>query len=152
MKFIKESHLSASPSTVFAFHESPGALQRLTPPGEKLQVVEGGHSLKPGSRVVLRMSLGPFPITWVAEHVDYDPPHLFSDRQISGPFASWYHKHQFLDAPQGGTILRDEVDFSPPLGILGRFLGGWLLRRKLQTMFDFRHDQTRRILESGDSP
>ena len=117
MRFVKESRIAASPEAVFAFHESPGALERLTPPWEKVEVVEGGDSIRPGSRVVLRTWLGPLPLRWVAEHTEYDPPHGFADRQVSGPFASWNHRHRFLDDGTGGTLLRDEVDYEPPLGV-----------------------------------
>lgn len=152
MLFVKESRIDAPPAAVFAFHESPGALERLTPPWEPVRVVEPGGSLRPGTRVVLEIRMGPVPIRWVAEHTEYEPPHLFADRQVSGPFARWYHRHRMLDDGRGGTLLRDEVEFDPPLGALGRLLGGPIIRRKLQKMFDFRHDQTRKHLRDGASP
>jgi ligand-binding SRPBCC domain-containing protein len=151
MRFVKETRIGATPEAVFAFHESPGALERLTPPWERVRVVSGGDSLRPGCRVVLETRLGPIPLRWVAVHTEYEPPHLFADEQESGPFASWYHRHRFLDDGQGGTLLRDEVEYAPPLGALGRLLGGPLLRRKLERMFDYRHEQTRRILEQTTS-
>ncbi len=150
MRFVKESRIAAPPARVFAFHESPGALGRLTPPGERIVVERGGESLQVGSRVVLRMYLGPIPMRWVAEHVEYDPPRVFADRQVSGPFACWNHRHVMLDDGAGGTILRDEIDFDPPLGALGRLLAGGFLRKKLERQFDFRHQATRTIVESGD--
>lgn len=150
MHFVKETPIAAPPETVFRFHESPGALQQLTPPWEPMEVVETSGSLLPGSRVVLAGRLGIIPIRWVAVHTEYEPPHLFADRQESGPFACWYHRHRFLDDGQGGTILRDEVEYRPPLGLLGRLLGGWLIRRKLTRMFDYRHETTRRLIESGE--
>ena len=149
MRFVKESRIAAPPSAVFAFHESPGALERLTPPWEQVEIVEGGTSLRPGSRVVLASRVGPFPLRWVAEHTEYEPGRMFADRQVSGPFASWSHRHLFLDDGAGGTILRDEVDYEPPLGLLGRWLGSGYLERKLQRMFDFRHEATRRLVEPG---
>jgi ligand-binding SRPBCC domain-containing protein len=152
MLFVKESRIAAPPTVVFAFHERPGALQGLTPPWERVEVIDGGTSILPGSRVVLRTWLGPMPLRWVAEHTEYDPPRSFADRQVRGPFASWYHRHRFLDDGQGGTLLRDEVEFTPPLGWLGRRLGGGFLRRKLQRLFDYRHDVTRRLVERETSP
>ena len=117
MLFVKESAIAAPPETVFRFHESPGALENLIPPWEKMKVVESSGSIKPGSRVVLQGTVGGvIPVRWVAVHTEYDPPHLFADRQESGPFAAWYHRHHILDDGQGGTILRDEVDYEPPLG------------------------------------
>jgi ligand-binding SRPBCC domain-containing protein len=152
MQFVKESRIDAPPARVFAFHESPGALGRLTPPWEKVEVESGGTSIKTGSRVVLVTKLGPIPLRWVAEHTEYDPPRSFADRQVSGPFARWHHRHEFLDDGQGGTILRDVVDYEPPLGMLGRVVGGAFLKSKLGKLFDYRHRVTREIVESGDFP
>lgn len=149
MRFIKESRIAASPEAVFAFHESPGALERLTPPWEKVRVVESDGSLKPGSRVVLESRLGPIPLKWVAVHTEYEPPHLFADQQESGPFAHWHHQHHILDDGAGGTILRDEIEYRLPLGALGRLLGSRLVRKKLERMFDYRHEVTVRELASG---
>ena len=149
MRFVKESRIAASLDAVFRFHESPDALKRLIPPWEKMEIVESAHSLKPGSRVVLKgRILGFIPVRWVAVHTEYDPPHFFADRQESGPFAYWYHRHLFLEDGSGGTILRDEIEYRAPLGILGQWFGGWYLRRKLEKMFAYRHDITRKIIES----
>lgn len=150
MIFIKETRIAAPPVAVFRFHEAPGALQRLIPPWEKMEVIEASESIRPGTRTVLRVHVGPFPMRLIAEHVEYDPPHLFADRQASGPFAKWYHRHHFLDDGAGGTILRDEIDFEPPFGILGRWLGGWFIRRMLERTFTYRHDTTRRLVEAAE--
>jgi ligand-binding SRPBCC domain-containing protein len=147
MHFVKESRIAAPPATVFAFHESPGAFLRLSPPWEKVELLEGGDSLKPGARAVIRTKVGPFWVKWVAEHTDYEPGRMFADRQIEGPFARWEHRHLFLDDGKGGTRLVDEVDYEPPLG---RLLSGGMLEDKLRRLFDFRHEETRRIVESGD--
>lgn len=149
LRYVKESRIKATPAVVFAFHESPSALRSLIPPWEKMKVIESAGSLRPGSKVVMRGRAGLLPIRWVAIHTEYDPPHLFADRQESGPFAWWYHRHLFLDDGQGGTILRDEVEYQPPLGLLGRWLGGGLIRRKLDRMFTYRHETTQRLIESG---
>ncbi len=152
MRFVKETRIAAPPDVVFAFHESPGALQRLTPPWERVEVIEGGHSLKPGARVVLSAGLGPFRLRWIAKHTEYESGRMFADRQVEGPFASWYHRHLFLDDGQGGTLLRDIVDYEPPLKRVGRLLAGGLLESKVRKLFDYRHETTRRIVESGDFP
>jgi ligand-binding SRPBCC domain-containing protein len=114
-----------------------------------MKVAESAGSLLPGSRVVLRGRVGIIPVQWIAMHTEYEPPQLFADRQESGPFAYWYHRHHMLDDVTGGTILRDEVEYVVPLGALGLLCGGWLVRRKLAAMFDYRHDKTRQLIESG---
>ena len=150
MNYQREIRIAASPERVFAFHESPGALERLTPPWERVVVESGGDSLRVGSRVVIKMRLGPFVRRWVAEHTAYDPPRLFADRQVSGPFARWEHRHEFVDDGAGGTILRDSVEFEPPCGMLGRiFLRGFVLY-KLDRMFAYRHELTKRLVETNE--
>jgi ligand-binding SRPBCC domain-containing protein len=147
-KYVKETRIAATPETVFRFHESPDALRSLIPPWEKMTVAESDGSLAIGSRVVLRGRMGPIPIAWVAVHTEYAPPHLFADRQESGPFAAWHHRHHMLDDGRGGTILRDEVDYAVPMGKIGQFFGGWFVRRKLEKMFAYRHETTKRLIES----
>lgn len=149
MRFVKESAIAAPPSAVYAFHERPEALLAITPPWEEVEVVGEVPPIRVGNRVTLRTRIGPFPATWVAEYDEVEPGRLFADRQVSGPFAAWHHRHHFLDDGRGGTLLRDEVDYTPPLGALGRLLGGWFIRRKLEKMFDYRHEATRRLVE-GD--
>jgi len=149
-RYVKQSTINASPEVVFRFHESPDALLQLIPPWENMKLVESAGSLRPGSQVVLRGKLAFIPIQWKAEHTEYDPPHLFADRQEAGPFAYWYHRHRFLDDGRGGTILSDEVDYEIPFGVIGRWLGGWIVRRKLAAMFAYRHEKTRSLIESGE--
>jgi len=152
MCFLKESHINATPAQVFAFYESPGAFLKLSPPWEHVELIEGGQSLRPGSRLVLRTRVGPLTVDWVAEHTEYERGRLFADRQVRGPFRQWYHRHWFLEDPAGGTRLRDEVDYEPPLGLLGQWLGSSFLQKKLERLFDYRHEVTKRIVESGDFP
>ena len=149
-RFVKETRIAATPAAVFGFHESPQALTSLIPPWERMRVAESSGSLHPGSRVVLKGRIaGIIPVRWVAVHTAYAPPHLFADRQESGPFAIWEHRHEFLDDGQGGTILRDKVDYTLPLGALGQWVAGGFVKRQIARMFAFRHDTTKRIVESG---
>ncbi|WP_165249987.1 SRPBCC family protein [Paludisphaera soli] len=147
-RFIKESRIPASPEAVFAFFERPDAFERLLPPGEPVEVVETPKSLDVGARAVIRMHVGPFPVEWVAEHIEYIPGRLFVDRQVKGPFAAWVHRHEFLDDGDGGTILRDVVDYRPPLGMLGTLFGGAMIESRLRKMFAYRHDVVRRAFEA----
>jgi len=149
MRYQREVRIGAPPSVVFGFHEHPDALDRLIPPWERMRVAEASGSLQVGSRVVLRGRAWGIPIRWVAVHTEYAPPHLFADRQESGPFARWYHRHLMLDDGQGGTLLRDEVEYDLPLPPVGGWVAGWLVRRKLEKMFAYRHEVTMRAIESG---
>ena len=48
------------------------------------------------------------------------------------------------------ALLRDEIEYAPPFGLLGRWLGERLIRRRLERMFEYRHETTRRLIESGE--
>jgi ligand-binding SRPBCC domain-containing protein len=125
----------------------PGALEKLIPPWEEVQVAQPPSSLAPGTRVVLRTRLGPLWTEWEAEHTRYEKDVLFEDVQRRGPFARWVHTHRFLPAP-GGTLLRDEVEYRLPLGPLGQLAAGWLVEARLQRMFRYRHQVTKAACEA----
>jgi len=150
-RFVKESRIAAPPSVVFAFHEEPDALERLIPPWERVEIVESARSLRPGSRSVLRVGVGPIHLDWIAEITERVQDRLFVDRQVRGPFTSWRHRHCFEEDRSGGTILRDEIEYSGPFGPLVELLSRRLQEARLRRMFDYRHEVTRRACEAGPS-
>src|SRR5258707_862241 len=105
MRFEVETRIAAPPAVVFAFHDSPGALARLIPPWEKVEIVSGGDTIREGTRAVLRIWIGKTPVRWVLEHIECEPVSSFADVQTKGPFARWYHRHIFYDDDRGGTWL-----------------------------------------------
>jgi hypothetical protein len=148
MNFVKESIIKAAPERVFAFHELPDAIIRLTPPWENARVIQPPKNLEVGTRVVIAVKLfGLIEKEWVAEHTKYEPPREFEDVQISGPFKSWRHRHIVLPHAEG-AILRDEIEFEPPLGFLGRLAAPFAVLPKLEKMFQYRHEVTRKWCET----
>lgn len=141
--FVHESVIEAPVREVFAFHERPDALELLQPPWAKARIVKPPSSLQVGTRVILRLKVGPVPVTIEAEHVAYLEDELFEDVMRRGPFAYWHHAHRFLEHPRG-CLLRDEVDYVPPLGILGRLVDPIAIRPQLERLFAYRHEVTRR--------
>jgi ligand-binding SRPBCC domain-containing protein len=146
MQFVKQSIIAAAPEEVFAFHERPDAFELLVPPWENARILEKADISKIGSRAVIETKLlGIVPVRWVAEHTVYDPPRMFEDIQISGPFASWRHRHIVLPHADG-AILRDEIEFEPPMWIFGRLAAPIAIIPKLKGMFDYRHRMTRQAI------
>ena len=145
--FIKESVIHAAPESVFAFHELPDALPRLTPPWESARVVQPAPDLKVGSRAIVETRiLGLFPARWVAEHTAYDPPRMFEDLQVEGPFHRWRHRHIVNPHPDG-AVLRDEIEYEAPLGFVGRLAAPFVIVPRLEKLFDYRHRVTREWCE-----
>jgi ligand-binding SRPBCC domain-containing protein len=149
MKFVKESIIKAAPERVFAFHELPDALERLVPPWESVKVIQKADISEIGARAIIEQKIfGLIPSRWIAEHTRYEPPRLFEDVQISGPFARWRHQHIVLPHVDG-AILRDEIEYEPPMSFLGRLAAPILIAPKLEKMFDYRHEATRKWCEQN---
>ena len=148
MQFAKESVIRASPERVFAFHELPDAFERLIPPWENASIIQRADISKVGSRAIIEQKIfGLFPSRWVAEHTAYDPPRMFEDVQISGPFKSWRHRHIVTQHPNG-AVLRDEIEFEPPLWFLGSLVAPVAILPKIEKMFEYRHKVTKQWCES----
>lgn len=109
---------------VFAWHTRPGAMPRLVPPWQPMTVVAETPSLADG-QAVLGLPAG---LRWIAQHdpAAYHPPHRFVDALSSRGVRSlpprvigwWRHTHDFADAGQGRTLVRDRVDTSVPGAML----------------------------------
>ncbi len=141
-RFVSRAEVDAPVEEVFAWHERPGALERLSPPWQRVTVEQAPRGLEVGTRVVLRTALlGPIAARWVAEHVAYAPPHEFRDVQVSGPFARWDHRHRF-EALGDRTVLSDEVEYRLPLGAVGGAIAGPLVHSRLRRLFAYRHRET----------
>ncbi|MBX9600376.1 MAG: SRPBCC family protein [Bryobacteraceae bacterium] len=150
LRFEHSSLVRAPLPAVFAFHEDPRALERLTPPDPPVEVVRRSGGIRPGGVTVLRIGRKPLRLTWIARHTDFEQDRFVTDVQDRGPFAFWRHRHHFA-AENGATRMTDSIDFSLPLGFLADPLFGWLAKRQLRKMFEYRHAQVKRFLESGHS-
>jgi ligand-binding SRPBCC domain-containing protein len=149
MRFVKETLIHADPKRVFAFHEAENALELLLPPWESANVIQHAKISEVGSRAIVDTRLlSLIKVRWIAEHTRYEPPHIFEDIQVAGPFRSWRHRHIIKDHQEGAT-LRDEIEYEPPLGILGRLMAPLLVQRRLRKLFAYRHQVTRAACEAG---
>lgn len=144
--FTAASSFPCSARELHAWHNRPGALERLLPPWEKSRVVAREGGIDPGGRVVLAMHAGPLPLHWHARHVANTPGVMFQDVQERGPFARWTHTHRFTDT-EDGALLEDHIDYALPGQSL---LPAWatnLVEGTLQRVFRYRHDTLRADIE-----
>ncbi|MBW4673315.1 MAG: cyclase [Desmonostoc geniculatum HA4340-LM1] len=148
LHFKHSSVINAPAEVVWKFHERPDILQLLTPPWQPLQVVRRDGGLDVGAITEFRLFLGPLPLTWLARHTEYEKYRLFTDEQISGPFESWVHRHEFEPEDADKTRLTDAISFSMPGGGTVEFISGWLVQAQLEAMFRYRHYVTKRECES----
>ncbi|MDG2123661.1 MAG: hypothetical protein P8J87_08190, partial [Verrucomicrobiales bacterium] len=83
--FERSTTIHAPASRVRDWHFEAGAFEKLSPPWEKVSVIESPGELTDGARAVIRVGFGPLKQRWVAVHEITDEG--FIDRQEEGPFA-----------------------------------------------------------------
>jgi ligand-binding SRPBCC domain-containing protein len=149
--FCKRSHIPASAREVFAWHENPEALKILIPPWEPVTVLQKTGGIRDGDRVILAIRQGPLTLRWVAEHRDYRENESFTDVQIQGPFKKWVHTHRMIPERPDTCLLEDSIEYELPFSWISGPLFGWLVRAKLERMFDYRHRVTREAFAPKDS-
>ncbi len=146
--FILTTRIERPAAAVFAWHERPGALARLTPPWERVELLASSGGIRDGAQVRIRSKVGLFWSTWDVEHCDYREGRQFRDVLRNGPFAKWEHLHEVQSVGQDACLLTDTITYRLPLGSLGRLVAGAFTRRKLAQMFAWRHATTKADLES----
>jgi uncharacterized protein (TIGR01777 family) len=137
--------MPASADELFAYHARPGAFRRLSPPWQRLEVLEESGDVT-GGRVGFDVWFGPLKRHWLAEMGSAVPGRQFVDRQLEGPFASWEHVHRFVPIDEGQSELIDHIEYSLPAGGLTDAVGEGPAAKTLSRLFRFRHERTRRDL------
>jgi hypothetical protein len=161
-----------SASAVWNFHARPGALHRLLPPWQDVQLESWkrapsqestlatgtytGMASLADAMVTLRLGpkfldtsvVGDLRLAWLARHdpAAFIDQRQFCDVQASGPFHTWRHTHRVDpsgDGIAGGSKLTDHVLYRLPVHPIAWPLAGWKLRSDLGRMFAFRHVRTR---------
>ena len=140
---LEELRLAPPPSEVGTVVVESGAIPET--------VVESGvdHATiaGTGSRITISFRFVPFlPFRgrWVAEILEYEPLSHFVDEQRSGPMRCWRHRHSFRRETRDGmegTVVRDEVEYQLPFGILGRIADSVIVERMMRGTFTARQTQ-----------
>ena len=143
----REQELPGTPAEVFDLFADARNLEAITPPLLRFEVVTPGEvTMRVGTLIAYRLHLHGVPISWLTSIQDWDPPHRFVDQQVSGPFALWHHTHELSPSGPEGTLMRDTVRYAIGYGPLGELAHRVLVRRDLETIFDFRARKVEALL------
>lgn len=133
------SPMPVSAARLFAWHERPGAFERLTPPWIDLNV-RRMDGIRDGD--VAEFDLSPSAllpsIRWRAVHEAYEPGVGFTDVQERGPFARWTHRHSTIPEDDH-SLLVDTLSYELPLARWSHSLLGRFVRAELTRQFAYRH-------------
>ncbi len=145
--------LPISQETAWAFLSNPVNLQRITPAHMGFQILSGAdRDMYPGQ--IIQYKVSPFPgitTTWVTEITHVKEGSYFVDEQRFGPYALWHHKH-FISPVEGGVLMEDIVDYKLPMGILGQWVHGLLVKRQLRTIFEYRTKKLEELFGNPPTP
>lgn len=122
---------------VFDFFSHAKNLGRITPDFLKFRILQMSAEMEAGTQIAYRLTVHHFPVRWLTEITVWEPPHLFLDTQLKGPYKRWVHEHRF-EALNGSTRMTDTVTYQLPFGVLGRLAHRLFVRRDVELIFQYR--------------
>ena len=127
-------------SEIFAFFSDAGNLDSITPPWLHFRTISSPIEMRSGTVIDYRLRIHGFPLHWRSEITSWDPPSLFVDKQVRGPYRLWIHEHRFEER-DGGTLVHDNVHYAVLFDFLIHRL---VIRPDIERIFANRSDMLRR--------
>jgi len=131
--------LPISIDEAWEFLSSPDNLKIITPDYMGFHILSGAdRPMYPGQIIqYLVTPVAGIKTKWVTEITHVVDKKYFVDEQRFGPYALWHHKH-FIKAIPGGVEMEDIIDYKVPMGILGQWAHPFLVKPKLDGIFEYR--------------
>lgn len=142
MKIYNKSSTQRLPISLdeaWEFLSNPKNLKTITPDYMSFNITSGAdRKMYAGQLIqyIVTPVLG-IKAKWVSEITQVVDKQYFIDEQRFGPYAFWHHKH-FIKEVEGGVEMEDVIDYKVPLGILGQLVHPFLVKPKLEEIFEYR--------------
>ncbi|SMC47068.1 SRPBCC family protein [Pedobacter africanus] len=137
----REQQLYCDIQTAWDFFSSPNNLSRITPEEMGFVVLSKLTEAEIYKGMTIDYTVSPvlgIPLRWQTEITEVNYQKSFTDFQKKGPYKLWRHRHEFIPN-QRGVMMIDTVDYELPFGIIGQIAHGLFVKKKLNTIFNFRH-------------
>ena len=139
-QFERTQKIKASKKEVWDFVSSPANLKKITPAYMGFDITSNNVAEKMYEGMIISYIVKPvFSIKtkWVTEITHIKDGHSFIDEQRMGPYKLWHHQH-FIEEIPGGVLMRGIVSYIPPFGFLGAIANTFLIKSKLEQIFEYR--------------
>lgn len=135
----KKQSLPITVDQAWDFLSSPANLKTITPDYMSFDILSGADRPMYAGQIIqyiVTPILG-IKTKWVTEITHVQDKEYFVDEQRFGPYALWHHKH-FIKEIDGGVEMEDIIDYKVPFGILGRMVHPFMVKPKLEEIFNYR--------------
>jgi len=150
MEFRFEQLVSVPRETLFRFYENPAHLKLLHAGRTDFRLLQHDSSIRPGATIWVEQTIaGCIPMVMGFRHIVYEPPCLFGEEMIHGPFSLFKHIHEFEEVGEK-TIVRDILNVTlkwPYGGEIGTRL---FAAASIRFLFAFRSRALQRLADSGE--
>lgn len=149
--FQSKTELNAGIDDVFEFFSNAKNLQKLTPPWLNFKMITPPTgAVQSGTTIGYKLKVHALPIHWLTLIEHWEPPRRFIDVQLKGPYKIWKHEHRF-ESLGDKTIMYDTVEYALPFGILGQLAHSLLVKKDVQSIFDYRTEAISKIFANSRS-
>ena len=137
--FHATQNLPISVAEAWEFLSNPINLKAITPTYMGFDMLSGAdRPMYPGQIIqYLVKPLFGIKMKWVTEITHMVDNEYFVDEQRYGPYDLWHHKHFLREIP-GGVAMEDIIDYKIPMGILGQMVHPFVVKPKLDEIFEYR--------------
>lgn len=149
----RKQNLPITKEKAWEFLSSPSNLKTITPDYMSFDIISGGdRPMYPGQIIqyIVTPIMG-IKTKWVTEITHVREGHYFVDEQRFGPYSLWHHKH-FIKKIEGGVEMEDVIDYKVPFGILGQIVHPFLVKPKLEEIFNYRNKKLIEIFGEYKKP
>ena len=142
----RKQTLPISVEEAWQFLGDPKNLKTITPDYMGFKILSGAdRPMFPGQLIQYIVTpVAGIKTKWVTEITHVVEGKFFVDEQRYGPYAMWHHKHFIREIPEG-VEMEDIVDYKLPLGIFGQLAHPFLVKPKLEEIFEYRQNKLTEI-------
>lgn len=138
----KTQQINCNIQEAWRFFSSANNLAVITPKDMNFTVVSKLENDNIYEGMLIDYTVSPLlkiPMSWQTEITQVDFEKSFTDFQRKGPYKLWNHFHEFIPN-ENGVLIKDTVTYELPFGFLGELAHKLFVKKKLENIFNFRHE------------